>query len=299
VRAAEDLAWRTDLYTMEPVEGFGDDPLVIDRMWTRVEQGLAASIDLLGEVPAVRLDAALWADILVPFIIQLFVRDPDWEVRLEARLAAGGLGGMNTRATANVARVLEQQRISSAVLRAEWTVLRPSGSARFVTNDRGFAPMHHIIKDADGYVFPLKSDLALALLATKHQQCLFWDRTWFIDGVEEWELEPDAVDSLNATVWEAADREIYGHSRSLVAKALGRSASGLPWARLAMVDGAQLLGGTSRTRRRDEYMLLDVREFIRTPPVDSKISLQVDEVPAVPWRSGDRRDDPGAGWYNI
>jgi len=291
VQSVENLACRTDLYTIEGA----DDPLMIDRAWSRVEQGLTAGIDALAQLPAVRLDAWLWTGVLVPFVTQLFVRDPDWHLRLELRLANAGLAGINnTFGSVNQGRVLENQRVSSAVLRAEWNVLRPLGNSRFVTNDRGFSPMHHIIKLADGYVVPLKSDLALAVLATEHRQRLVWDGNWFIQGVDTVDLDPDAVGSLNAAMWTAADREIYGDSKPLVARASGKSTRSPLWMRLAASDGANLLGGTSKTRREYEYMHLDVCEFIRTPPEGSVVSLRVEEVPAVPWRSGDRRASSSA-----
>jgi hypothetical protein len=79
VQSVENLAWLTDLYT---IEGH-DDPLMIDRAWSRVEQGLTAAIEALEQLPHVRLDAWLWTGILVPFVIQLFVRDPDWHSGME------------------------------------------------------------------------------------------------------------------------------------------------------------------------------------------------------------------------
>jgi hypothetical protein len=78
--SAENVAYVKDLYTLV---GPDADPKMVDEIWSRYETDLAEAIDKLIDRS---LEANEWARILVPFIVGLLVRHPEFNLRFTNRL---------------------------------------------------------------------------------------------------------------------------------------------------------------------------------------------------------------------
>jgi hypothetical protein len=274
---AENLAWAADLYTLQENP---EDPYFIDRLWDSVEQNLAAAGDALRQVPDVALDAWLWVHVLARFVTDLFVRSPKWEEALGNRFV-GGLGvnredllAMTPVDNANRARMFEHQRISSAVLRAEWHVLRTTVDQPFISNDLGLSPMGHWASQSSGYAVPLAKDIAVAVLNSGRHVRLDWNgNRWVAEGFHVVDLPREEVRGLNRTLWATCGDAIYGRSQRLVAEA----SSDPPGPPGSSADGAIALGGL-RDRQPMEHTEWQVSEIIAHPPFDDRLSWSLGDL---------------------
>jgi Protein of unknown function (DUF4238) len=275
---AENLAWARDLYTLRrPTE----DPHFVDRLWDHAEQNLNFAIDALRRVPDQPLDAGLWIGVLVNFVTELFVRSPDWERSLADRFIHGlgvdpreELPTIDHADNANMARAFEHQRVSPAVIRADWHILRAPPGAAFISNDVGRAPMLHAATGASGYVVPLALDLALTVLDSGQHLRLVWDdAVWHVEGFYNVELTREDVAGLNQTMWRTCTEAVYGASKSLVRTA----ASDVRPPPRPVSDGAIALGDLDK-RQRMEHLQWQVRELVSQPPPDGQAEWSLGEL---------------------
>ncbi len=273
---AEQVGYERDLYTLKRQGFFAHpdkplDPLLIDHCWAAVEARLPDAVEaLLASGPW--LDASLWAQTLVPFVAELFVRGPDFNERFRQRWAplraetkAGDMLDeiLASSDNTNFARVLEAQRLLSPVLRARWTLLTVTGE-RLVTSDLGVALLGRSTTGQRGYVVPLDPEHALCLEPRTTPRLLFPIRgTWWVPLFTETIGGPEAR-TVNSAVARFAPRELYGPTPDAVSRYLTamrtREAKALP----------ELLWGGSAELRRNELDLLDIIAAINQPPTDRR-----------------------------
>ena len=286
---AENLAWARDLYTLrQPTE----DPHFVDRLWDHAEQNLNFAIDALRRVPDEPLDAGLWIGVLVNFVTELFVRSPDWERSLADRFIHGfgfdprqELPTIDHADNANMARAFEHQRVSPAVIRADWHILRAPPGAAFISNDVGRAPTLHAATGAAGYVVPLASDLALTVLDSGRRLRLVWDdAVWHVEGFYNIELTREDVAGVNQTMWRTCTEAVFGSSKALVRTA----SSEVPPPSAPVSNGAISLGDLDK-RQRMEHLQWQVRELVSQPPLDGRAEWSLEELDGS-WIRVSRRD---------
>ncbi len=104
------------------------------------------------------LYADVWTRILEPFVVGLFVRDPEFNRRFRARLAPIS-GTTRTFVTptrvahkTNHARLFERQRLMFPTV--EWSGVHCTGSGVAITNDDEYCLMRHPQGGKGGYVIP-------------------------------------------------------------------------------------------------------------------------------------------------
>jgi len=133
--AASNLAKITDLYTLEEHLA---NPNVVDDIWFEYERRLSECIDQLIAGTVSVLD---WASVLVPFVTCILVRGPDFDQRLNDRLASFGFEAnyLESRIdNTKHARIMEIQRLLAPVLVAQWIVVTFREGEPLITNDRAF-----------------------------------------------------------------------------------------------------------------------------------------------------------------
>ena len=208
---AEGVGAAKDLYTLLHPESlaWNTDPNFIDRFWTDVEGRLPQAIEAL--ISGGELEAELWANVLVPFTAQMFVRGPDFGERLKKRPQGwfGGEGdsvfgedGFSTSSDMeNATRLVEVSRLSGLVMRCQWTVAHAGPGTRLITNDLG----RTVIRDDEakglGFLIPLRHDAALYLTrGTEHPKlrAASIDK-WIVSPIRRHALSPEDVAWINKT----------------------------------------------------------------------------------------------------
>lgn len=219
------VAYKKDLYGRPAAaEGYDENLALVDETWNFVEQNIGLGIDALITSCRSPLPARLWASVLVPFAAQVFVRGADWIPRFGSRF--GWMEGQNQELldhaqsadNANMARLMELQRLNAAMLAARWQVLHCPADVDLIVNDLGRVPMIHL-EGTQGYTIPLCRHAALVLLRAEHGSRVLWDETagtWFVDGIEHRDLTEEDVKGLNAALRDSALAECFGPAPELV-----------------------------------------------------------------------------------
>jgi hypothetical protein len=212
-----------DLYTVTDPDYFGGDEenlALIDETWDWVEQNIAVGAQALRTSCHGPLSASLWLSVLVPFIAQVFVRGSDWIPRFacmkEHDLELHALAGSPDNA--NLARLMELQRLIPAMMAARWQVLHCPPESDLIVNDLGRVAMVHD-RGVQEYTVPLDRRAALTVSRAERGCRIIWDQAredWFVDGIEHFDLTPDDVDGLNAALRRGALVESYGPTSELV-----------------------------------------------------------------------------------
>src|SRR5262249_23751024 len=148
------------------------------------------------------VDAQVWAGVLVPFLAQLFVRPPEFGTRFESRL--DGLLGpawvdLAHRDNTNLARLMELQRLYSAVMCAQWDLCLNRSAVPIITNDCGYTGTENRTGQL-GYAFPLGPDVVVVLYYGGRRVTLDWDdssATWWVRGIARSDLSAGDVRGLN------------------------------------------------------------------------------------------------------
>ena len=223
----------------------GHDPGMVDKTWDEYEKGLAEAVSLLitGEV-----DAKTWARVLVPFVTCMLVRGPDFPGRFGRRLSALGIddvdGGYTPADNANVARLMELQRLLGPVAVDKWVVVRFPEEGSLLTNDLGYAPFQNRARGEAGMAVPLGPSHALSVIPRREGRvAVVWSGIWVPD-VEHVDAPPGDRDGLNRAVSAAAQRFMFGPDEELVKQWL-RSAPPAPPppepGQLGFIDGRMAL----------------------------------------------------------
>jgi hypothetical protein len=230
-RAAR-VAYEPDLYTLtEPARfGLSVGAGFIDGMWMPVESRLPPALDALVGSTSSPLDAHIWANTLVPFITDLFVRGRDfieefqlrWIMMYRKDVPRELFGETGARDNANMARLMERQRLLAPVMSAEWEVVHNDSSVPVITNDLGYTLVHDYILGRVGYAVPLRSDAVLTLWRGPRARGLGLGWTgdgWVVLGIRHARMTDDGVRDLNrAIAWYSTD-EVYGSDPVVVEKA--------------------------------------------------------------------------------
>jgi hypothetical protein len=203
----ESVAYKKDLYTLgnsELLTGSAEEQnlSLIDDTWEWVEQNIGEGVGWLRRSCHDPLPARLWLSVLVPFCAQVFVRGADWIPRFGARF--GWMEGHDqdlldharSADNANLARLMELQRLNPAMLAARWQVLHCPPECDLIVNDLGRVPMAHSA-GTQGYTIPLSHRTALALIRSERGCRVVWDEeleTWSVDGIEHFDLTCEDVE---------------------------------------------------------------------------------------------------------
>jgi len=212
---ASRLGAEKNLYTLVAAE---HDPQMVDDTWREYEGGLSNAIEAL---IGVRVDARTWARVLVPFVACMLVRGPDFAGRFGRRLAAlkiGDIDGGYTPAdNANLARLMELQRLLGPVAVGKWAVVRFGGRRTLVTNDLGYAPFRDPVNGESGMVVPLGPSHALTVTPRREGKvAVVKSGEWFPDIAYVRGTAGDR-DRLNRAMSAAAQRFVFGGDKRVVA----------------------------------------------------------------------------------
>ena len=128
---AGNVGYVQNLYALDPEGPAGPD---VDQSVSGYEAALPAALDLLEQSARVPLE--VWLRSLVPWVTSAFVRGGGVRGALLGTASKMGAGpGENTADNANLARLLEFQRLLAPVMAARWMVLHRKSGEPFVIND--------------------------------------------------------------------------------------------------------------------------------------------------------------------
>jgi hypothetical protein len=217
VALAERLALIHDIYTLQdPLE---KEPNIIDNSWAGYESRLVSCIKrlTLGTV-----DALEWAGVLVPFVTSLLVRGDVFRRRFTAR--AGDERGilfrpMTTPDNINYARAVEVQRLLGPILAARWIVVKSPEGEGLITTDVAFAPCKTPLGEF-GIAIPLDNGHVLQLIPRRQGEIAVASNNKWYPILEHRTLLAGNYVQLNETLAVAAERFIFGSSRTIVERYL-------------------------------------------------------------------------------
>lgn len=208
------LGAENNLYTLVAA---GHDSQMVDDTWKAYERGLVNAIE---ELLAGEVDAATWARVLVPFVACMLVRGPYFAGRFGHRIAALGIddidGGYTPADNANMARLMELQRLLGPVAVAKWVVVRFPGQGSLLTNDLGYSLFRNRARGESGMAIPLGPSHALTVVPRREGRiAVVRSGRWFPD-VEYVDALPGNREDLNRAVSAAAGRFIFGPNERFV-----------------------------------------------------------------------------------
>jgi hypothetical protein len=112
----------------------------IDSLWQIYEPQLPELLDLIGQSEPI--DGLRWAQVLVPFVAGLFVRNPDFAKLIEPSIPPIPELKINTlEQKAAKPRAAQFQELLTPLMVADWTVLHFDDPV-LATNDLGYAPVN-------------------------------------------------------------------------------------------------------------------------------------------------------------
>ncbi len=193
-------------------------PELVDQIWTEYERHLPVAVDNLIQG---RLTAETWCRVLVPFVACMLVRGPDFNERFNTRSEFLRLQNPKFSLTpdnANVARLMELQRLLACVLAARWIVLTAYGGEDLITNDLGYSPFIHPENGgARGMAIPLGNKSILAIVPEMMDRPIARaiDDEW-IPIIEHRDLLPANHQALNRAMAQNALRFVFGSDVSLI-----------------------------------------------------------------------------------
>ena len=212
------LAAENNLYA---IAAAGHDPKMVDETWREYERGLGGAVELLiaGET-----DARTWARILVPFVACMLIRGPDFGGRFGRRMAALGVdvaeGGYTPSDNANMARLMELQRLLGPVAVAKWVVIRFGGGRRLITNDLGYAPFRTSAGGGSGMAVPLGPSHALAVIPRSGGRVALVRYGGWAPDIEHADGSSGDRERLTRALSSTAQRFVFGPDEGTVAKGL-------------------------------------------------------------------------------
>ncbi|MFG2117814.1 DUF4238 domain-containing protein [Streptomyces sp. NPDC048710] len=232
------------------------NPLFLEENWQGYEAKLASTLDQLEEVKhgnSIDLGAEQWLRVLVPFVTGLLVRGPDFNRRFDRRLVSN-FGNEESAYrhiqdkddNANVARVMEFQRLLSGIIAADWRLL-VSPERNLITSDLGYAIAYIPAVSRYGYVVPISPRAALEIIPRRRREVLLAKGiSRWIASIEHRAISDQQAHALNTAVAKRATDFIAGRTREEVeqympalnsprAELLDPGQLGFPYGRLAVI----------------------------------------------------------------
>jgi hypothetical protein len=207
----------------------GHDPKLVDKTWTKYERELS---DAIASLVAGGVDAATWARVLVPFVACMLVRGPDFGGRFGRRMAALGLddidGGYTPADNANLAPLMELQRLLGPVAVAKWVVVRFPERGSLLTNDLGYAPFQNRERGEAGMAVPLGPSHALTVTPRREGQVAVVRSGRWVPDFEYVEAPRGDREGLNRAVSATAQRFVFGPDEEFVGEWLRAAPSAPP-----------------------------------------------------------------------
>lgn len=244
----------------------------VDGDFGGAEAHFLPALDRLLEAKSDWFHADSWVN-LCAYISSLFARDPDFEQELFDRTdrhtngQAEVLKEYLTTANANAGRLMEYYRVSGAVLRARWGVLK-SSEAPFILNDRAMSVMMSREWQSPSYIIPLRGDFAVQLGTGPYEKPLKWfDGAWHIN-IPTVTLSKEHIETVNTNMWRFARQEVYGSETSelkRIQNTYGNALNPPTGEALALLHGAGYLGLDNKSRRDNEMLLLRLVTGIKVP----------------------------------
>lgn len=163
---ARNVGYVNELYDVSAM-GFLDGQVLtsVDPHLHGYETALPRALDLLEN--AALVDTNTWLRTLVPYVASIFVRGHDFIPRYMARPVVAAFGKGNTVDAANMARIIELERLLAPVCCARWIVAHRKGGEPFVVNDLGMCETEDIVSGALGRVIPISPDAVLGIFPKK------------------------------------------------------------------------------------------------------------------------------------
>ena len=208
---ADNIAIQNHVYDVaEPSPDLPDD--FAEQLWQQYEGSLPRAIKALEHGTWTQDD---WQTVLLHVQAQS-IRHPDFgrAVREHVGAAAGGgLGPDDIQAE----RQRTFQGTRNWMTRARFAVLRHHEPAqRFLTNDKGYVPLHDVARDVRGVVFPLSGLVAVLMVVEVGQPGDEYER----GPLAERTLNPKAMKIINEAAWDTIGIKcVIGHPDDSVAVA--------------------------------------------------------------------------------
>lgn len=216
---AQNIGAQYDLYTLQEHE----EPTFVDALWKYTEDRLNGLTDLENSTNGY-LDATIWAESVIPFLAQLFVRHPAYSQDFFNRFTgnnAGALEVFNNSDMANIGRVFDEIHYRAMLTRTYWEVVHvQSGKATFVTNDTGMFLVQDPLTGIDGYGFPLSKNAILMIHRTKRTPPIVKIKgKWYVSGILHRYFDEEDVIRLNMTAAEWSIDTVIGATPEVVKEA--------------------------------------------------------------------------------
>jgi len=190
---------------------------MVDKTWAEYERELS---DAIASLVAGGVDAATWVRVLVPFVACMLVRGPDFGGRFGRRMAALGLddidGGYTPADNANLARLMELQRLLGPVAVAKWVVVRFPGQGSLLPSDLGYTPFRNRARGEAGIAVPLGPSHALTVTPRREGRVAVVRSGRWVPEVEHVAAAPGDREGLNRAVSAAAQRFLFGPDEEFV-----------------------------------------------------------------------------------
>ena len=204
---AQNLAVVNDLY----------GPL--DSIWGGYEVSLPRAIQQLVSGEEVELD--LFLRVLVPFVAAFFLRGPDFDARMTARIRA--LGVDPRPGNSNAVRPMELRRLLTPVIACRWMVVsrRPSAD-RLVVSDIGWVPFREPESGEVGAAIPLNADAVLQLVFQREKTVSRWNGTTWVANIERRTLADGAAEAFNFLQADYSIRHVFAATERAARKVAPR-----------------------------------------------------------------------------
>jgi hypothetical protein len=211
------------------------------------------------------IDADQWIHV-ANFVASLFARAPDHRDQMRQRL--GQLYNLARKGgPSEFTRVLEIQRMTAGVLRADWRFVW-SPTMPLITNDRAMGLSGDHEAGTIRYFVPLGKHFAALIGGRREQKRIRWKNS-------RWEIEvpldlisADQARRFNLAMWSICRKEAYGPNRptmdSLQHEA-GLNPEPPPNELLLPFAGGGYLGSTSSDLRNDEMLIYQLIGGIKKP----------------------------------
>jgi tetratricopeptide (TPR) repeat protein len=199
-----------NLYTLldQTKEGNSID---IDLIWEKYETRLeSAKEELIGR----SVNASEWSRVLIPFASGLLIRGPDFIKRFNARLT--GINIPLSVDNANMARILELQRLLGPISAAKWVVMKTRGDGLLITNDLGYYPFKGPEDDEIGIAVPLDLHFILGIIPKKERVVVRYSESNWQPIIKHVTLSSDNHVDFCKKIAKAAQRFIFGPDEQTV-----------------------------------------------------------------------------------
>ncbi len=200
----------------------------IDEALGFFEPRLPDAVDELIDNPS--MDALLWANTLIPFVVSLFVRGPEFYNRFGDRVRRqfpeaknDDLTWLTARNNTLGARLIESHALLPAVKAARWRVMHNTSMLPIVTSDLGYALAYDPFTNRPGYVIPLRQDAVLVLERGQGRLRAEWlDDRWKLMGMRHEPIPRWGIQALNDDIADTCLKEVYGPSKDVIGTAAER-----------------------------------------------------------------------------